>query len=101
MLSMMGVLIAQLYRIQHAPSPNPMFGYYVLGKPIATIFQASALGMVLLGAVRFWRQQSAMARGKVHVRGWEILLITGYVALVCRSRNPKGGRILLTRSRSS
>ncbi|RMX72761.1 hypothetical protein D0869_14286 [Hortaea werneckii] len=63
-LSMIGVIISQLYRLQHSPSPDPVYGYYVLGKPIASIFHASGLGVVLVGAVRFFRQQSAMSIGK-------------------------------------
>lgn len=81
-LSMVGVAIAQLYRLKHSPSPNPVYGYYVLGKPIACIFHASALGVILVGAVRFFRQQSAMSIGKVHAGGWEVLVICGWVFLV-------------------
>lgn len=81
-LSVLGVLIAQLYRLQHAPSPDPVFGYYVLGKPIAAILQASALIIVLVGAHRFWRQQSSMARGTVIVGGWELYLTGSYTVLV-------------------
>ncbi|KAI6857008.1 hypothetical protein KC338_g8237 [Hortaea werneckii] len=81
-LSMVGVAIAQLYRLQHSPSPNLVYGYYVLGKPIACIFHASALGVILVGAVRFFRQQSAMSVGKVHSRGWEVLVVFGWVFLL-------------------
>ncbi|KAI7355820.1 hypothetical protein KC354_g10663 [Hortaea werneckii] len=81
-LSMVGVVISQLYRLQHSPSPNPVYGYYVLGKPIACIFHASALGVILVGAVRFFRQQSAMSIGKVHAGGWEVLVICGWVFLL-------------------
>lgn len=88
-LSMVGVAIAQLYRLQHSPSPNLVYGYYVLGKPIACIFHASALGVILVGAVRFFRQQSAMSVGKVHSRGWEVLVVFGWVFLV--SANAVGG----------
>ena len=72
---MLGTVIAQLYRLQHAPDPSHVFGYYVLSKPLSVVFQASALAMVLLGGIRFWRQQSAMAIGKVHAGGWEIFTI--------------------------
>ncbi|KAI6826235.1 hypothetical protein KC340_g10362 [Hortaea werneckii] len=81
-LSMVGVIISQLYRLQHSPSPDPVYGYYALGKPIASIFHASALGVVLVGAVRFFRQQSAMSIGKVHAGGWEVLVICGWVLLL-------------------
>jgi len=79
---MLGVLIAQLYRLQHAPAPSPVFGYFILSKPIACIFQASALCMALMGAYRFFRQQSAMARGMVHAGGWEVSLSAAFVMLV-------------------
>ncbi|TKA77034.1 hypothetical protein B0A49_02317 [Cryomyces minteri] len=59
-LSMIGVTVAQLFRIQHAPSPSPVFGYFVLGKPLAAVFEAAAILMTLLGAYRSWRQQNAM-----------------------------------------
>lgn len=79
---MLGIVVAQLYRLQHSAIPNPVFGYFVLSKPIAAILQCSALGMVLLGGIRFWRQQSAMARGKVRAGGFEIWLIMAFMGLV-------------------
>lgn len=79
---MLGVLIAQLYRLQHSPTPDPTFGYYVLSKPISCIFHASAAGVAILGAVRFFRQQHSMAIGKVYAGGWELMLIGAYVLLV-------------------
>lgn len=82
-LSMIGVLIAQLYRLQHAPETDPLFGYFVLSRPLACIFQCAAGSMILLGAFRFWRQQNAMARGKVHAGGWEVLTICIGSFLVC------------------
>ncbi|KAI7487998.1 hypothetical protein KC351_g2251 [Hortaea werneckii] len=81
-LSMIGVIISQLYRLQHSPSPDLVYGYYVLSKPIASIFHASALGVILVGAVRFFRQQSAMSIGKVHTGGWEVLVVCGWVCLL-------------------
>ncbi|KAI7512867.1 hypothetical protein KC347_g2152 [Hortaea werneckii] len=81
-LSMVGVIISQLYRLQHPPSPNSVYGYYVLGKPIASIFHASALGVILVGAVRFFRQQSAMSIGKVHAGGWEVVVVCGGMFLL-------------------
>lgn len=79
---MLGVVVAQLYRLQHSATPNPVFGYFALSKPLAAILQCSALGMVLLGGVRFWRQQAAMARGKVHAGGFEVLVIMAFMSLV-------------------
>lgn len=81
-LAMLGVIIAQLYRLQHSPHPDPTLGFFVLSKPISCIFHASAICVALLGSVRFFRQQHAMAIGSVHVGGWEILVIGVYVLLV-------------------
>ena len=81
-LSMIGIFIAQFYRLQHGPDPHGTFGYYALGKPLSVIFQCAALLTALLGGWRFWRQQSAMARGKVHAGGWEILSLGAAVLVV-------------------
>lgn len=81
MLSMIGVMIAQLYRLQHKPNPDDVFGYFVLSKPLSMVFQAAALVVSLMGGIRFFRQQSAMAVGKVHAGGWE-LMGSGIASLV-------------------
>lgn len=81
-LSMIGVLIAQLYRLQHSPTPSQIFGYFLLSKPLACIFQGAALYMACVGACRFFRQQSAMALGKVHAGGWELALSASFVLLL-------------------
>ena len=70
---MIGIFIAQFYRLQHAPSPDRTFGYFAASKPLSCIFQSAALLTVLVGGWRFWSQQSAMARGRVHAGGWEIV----------------------------
>ncbi|OJD29447.1 uncharacterized protein BKCO1_8000022 [Diplodia corticola] len=74
-LSMTGVMIAQLMRLQHAPNPDPRYGYHALGKPLAAVFITAAIAVLILGAFRFWRQQNAIVRGKVFAGGWEILAI--------------------------
>ncbi|KXT07606.1 hypothetical protein AC578_10152 [Pseudocercospora eumusae] len=81
-LSMLGTITAQLYRLQHSPTPDPVFGYFVLSKPLSGIFHCLALAMVLLGAIRYFRQQAAMARGMVHAGGWEIFLIVASMSLL-------------------
>ncbi len=80
---MLGILVAQLFRLQHSPTANPIFGYYVIGKPLAGICQALALYTLLLGAFRFWRLQHAIVRGKTLSGGFEIVLIGLGVLLVC------------------
>lgn len=92
---MLGVIIAQLYRLQHAPTPDPKFGYFVLSKPIASIFHASAICVALLGSVRFFRQQHAMAIGRVQAGGWELLIIGVYVLLVSEQTKALFGRCAL------
>ncbi|KAF2400401.1 hypothetical protein EJ06DRAFT_530379 [Trichodelitschia bisporula] len=74
-LSITGVTIAQLFRLQHAPHPDKHFGFFVVGTPLAACFIAGAIITVTAGAIRFWRQQRAMAQGKVFAGGWEMVLI--------------------------
>lgn len=81
-LSMVGVITAQLFRLQHGVNPSSAFGYFALGIPLASAFNGAALVVVLLGAWRFWRQQNALVRGKVYAGGWEVLCIMGLSILV-------------------
>lgn len=81
-LSMLGVIIAQLFRLNHSASPDPVLGFFVVGVPLATVCNATAMVVIVLGAYRFWRQQSAMVRGKIYAGGWEILTIGALIALV-------------------
>ena len=87
-LSILGTLIAQLYRLQHRENPSNIFGYFVLSKPLSAIFQCAALCIVLVGGIRFWRQQSAMAIGRVHAGGWEVIAVAVGSFLV--SQKPRG-----------
>lgn len=88
--SMVGVIIAQLYRLGDQPQhPSKIFGYFLLSKPLAVVFQSTALCVVLVGSARFWRQQSAMSLGKVHARGWEILTIMAWTLLVGAVSQPR------------
>jgi uncharacterized membrane protein YidH (DUF202 family) len=81
-LSMVGVIIAQLFRLQASALPDGRVGYFVLGVPLAACFICGSIVVVVLGALRFWRQQTAMVRGKVWVGGWEVLGIMGTGVLV-------------------
>jgi uncharacterized membrane protein YidH (DUF202 family) len=85
-LSMIGVVVAQLFRLQHSPTPNSIFGFYVLGKPLACICQGAAIYSLLLGAYRVWRIQNAMVRGKTIAGGFEVFLLGVGVMLVCPFR---------------
>ncbi|KAK0515579.1 hypothetical protein JMJ35_001613 [Cladonia borealis] len=71
-LSIIAVIIAQLFRLEHNANPNKIFGFYALGIPLACTCIGAAMVILLLGAYRFWRQQNAILRGKVHVGGWEV-----------------------------
>lgn len=56
------------------------FGFFMLGIPLACTCTGAAIVIAVLGAYRFWKQQSAMLRGKIHVWGWEMAII-GITAL--------------------
>ena len=79
---MSGVIIAQLFRLQHASNPNMSLGFFVLGIPLAAIFIGFGMVVLLIGAFRFWRQQNAIIRGKVHAGGWEITSMMGFSIIV-------------------
>ncbi|KAG9233166.1 hypothetical protein BJ875DRAFT_379163, partial [Amylocarpus encephaloides] len=90
-LSMMGILIAQLFRLQHTPNPNTHIGFYVLGKPLSCTCQGAAIYALAIGSFRTWRSQNAMVRGKAISGGFEIvalavgllmLLMTLFVLLI-------------------
>ena len=82
-LTMIGVFIAQFFRLQHAEQPNMVFGYYVLGIPLAVICIGGSMVILALGVYRFWRQQNAMLRGKVHAGGWETSAVGLLILVVC------------------
>jgi uncharacterized membrane protein YidH (DUF202 family) len=77
-----GVLIAQLFRLQHSLNPNAHYGFFVLGIPLAVVFLFAAMIVLALGAFRFWSQQRALVRGKVRAGGWEVLVIMGLSVVV-------------------
>jgi len=79
---MTGVLIAQLFRLQHTASPNPDFGFYVIGRPLSITFIGMAILVMLVGTFRFWKLQNGLIRGKAYAGGWEILVIMGLSGLV-------------------
>ncbi|OJD14824.1 hypothetical protein AJ78_04880, partial [Emergomyces pasteurianus Ep9510] len=69
-----GVLVAQLFSLQNRQKPETAFGFYAVGRPLACASHACAIVVAAVGAYRFWRQQNALARGKVHAGGWELNL---------------------------
>ena len=80
---MIGVVVAQLFSLQVSKSPHVALGYFALGKPLAALFQITAIIVTAIGAHRFWRQQMNMSRGKVWAGGWEIYVIMVTMLLVC------------------
>jgi uncharacterized membrane protein YidH (DUF202 family) len=77
-----GVIIAQLFRIQHTISPDPQMGFYAIGEPLSAVFIGMAIFVLLVGAIRFWRLQNALVWGKALVGGWEVFAIMAMSALV-------------------
>ena len=57
-------------------------GFFVLGIPLAAMCIGGSIFILALGAYRFWKQQNAMLRGKVHAGGWDINGMGGIVLLV-------------------
>jgi uncharacterized membrane protein YidH (DUF202 family) len=76
-LSMLGTVIAQLFRLQNAPSPPGVISLYILAIPLACICQGAALLTALTGGHRYWRMQNAMVRGQALAAGWEYWLMIG------------------------
>ncbi|MCJ1396998.1 hypothetical protein MMC11_000190 [Xylographa trunciseda] len=72
MFAVIGVTVAQIFRLKNQGAVNPPFGFFALGIPLACACIGSALVVTIFGSWRFWRQQNALARGKIHAGGWEI-----------------------------
>jgi uncharacterized membrane protein YidH (DUF202 family) len=104
-LSMLGAVIAQLFRLQSSPSPPGVISLYVLSVPLACICQGAALITALAGGHRYWRQQNAMARGQSLASGWEFWLIIGILGSVSdpqpSSYSPFDGMFYLPQKRCS
>ncbi len=81
-LSFLGVIIAQLFRLEHTINPDPIISFYAAGVPLASVCNAAALVVSLLGAYRFWRQQNALTRGKIQAGGWDLLAVGILITLV-------------------
>lgn len=69
---MLGIFIAQLFRLGHSPTPNPTFGFFVAGVPLSSICQGMAIVVLTIGCERFFKLQKTMALGKATSGGWEI-----------------------------
>ncbi|KAF1832367.1 hypothetical protein BDW02DRAFT_571103 [Decorospora gaudefroyi] len=80
LLVMTGIIIAQLFYINHSVEPDPEFGFYKIGRPLSATFIAMAIVVLVVGALRFWRLQHGLVRGKGHAGGWEVVLVMGLSA---------------------
>jgi hypothetical protein len=69
---MLGVFIAQLMRLNHAPNPNPILGYFAVSIPLACICHVMAVIMTVVGCIRFLKYQKTMALGGALSGGWEV-----------------------------
>lgn len=81
-LSMIGIFTTQLFTLQSAHLPDMNLSFFVLGVPLGSVCQAAALVNTIVGAYRFWRLQTAMAKGQACAGGWEILLVSAMITLV-------------------
>ena len=80
---MQGVLIAQLFRLRHIPGlSHSGLSFYEVGVPLSASCHGIAVVVALVGAYRFWKQQSAVSSGKIFSGGWELNLICLFVGLV-------------------
>ncbi|GIC92779.1 DUF202 domain-containing protein [Aspergillus udagawae] len=84
-VAMQGVLIAQLFRLQSTTADHARLSYYTVGIPLAVTCHVIAILIALMGAHRFWRQQSAVAHGKVKAGGWQLNWIGILIGLVGES----------------
>ncbi len=82
---MLGVIIAQVMRLQHTLNPNPVLGFFVVSVPLSCVCQGSAIAISALGAIRFIRYQKEMARRYAVSGGWEIMSVGTLGALVSPS----------------
>ncbi|KAL3253387.1 hypothetical protein ABHI18_009530, partial [Aspergillus niger] len=81
MVAMQGVLIAQLFRLQHLASPDTALGFYEVGIPLAVSCYGVAILIAAMGAYRFWKQQNVVALGTVYAGGWELNCIGVLIGL--------------------
>ncbi|OQE41928.1 hypothetical protein PENCOP_c004G07434 [Penicillium coprophilum] len=71
-IAMQGVLVAQLFRLQRPLTEVDRLSFHEVGIPLSVACHGVAVIVALVGAIRFWRQQNAIARGKVYAGGWEL-----------------------------
>ncbi|EXJ96397.1 hypothetical protein A1O1_01523 [Capronia coronata CBS 617.96] len=70
--AILGAVIAQVLRLHHSLTPNPVIGFFVVSVPLSCVCHVTAIIISALGALRFLRYQKEMARGYAVSGGWEI-----------------------------
>ncbi|KAL6250273.1 hypothetical protein RBB50_002574 [Rhinocladiella similis] len=83
--AMLGVIIAQVMRLQHSIAPNPVLGYFAISVPLSSVCHATAIAVSVVGAIRFFRYQKEMARGFAVSGGWEIKTVGTLATMVMLS----------------
>lgn len=80
MLANIGVIVAQLFALE---ASDTGFGYSSIGKPMAAVCFATAIMIIIQGALRAWRYQRALIRGKALSGGFELMTISTLTLTVC------------------
>ena len=81
-VSAMGTLVIQLFRLEYASDPDPVFGFYIVSKPVAAMLILGSVIVVSMGGYRYLRQQKALLRGKIWAGGVEVTAVGGVISLV-------------------
>ena len=81
-LAAIGTLVIQLFRLEYATDPDPIFGFYIISKPVAAMLIVGSTIISGLGGYRFIRQQKAMLHGKILAGGVEVTAVGGIISLV-------------------
>lgn len=72
MSAIVGTLVAQLFVLE---DNDDGFGYFAIGRPLATLCFVFSICTVLVGTCRTWRHQQAMIHGKALTGGPEIVVL--------------------------
>ncbi|OQE02818.1 hypothetical protein PENVUL_c038G01734 [Penicillium vulpinum] len=86
-VAMQGVLVAQLFRLQRSLVEVDRLSFHEVGIPLSVACHCAAVIIALIGAIRFWRQQNAISRGKIYAGGWELNSV-GILLLAVSSPGP-------------
>jgi hypothetical protein len=64
-MAILGIVAAQIHKIHDSLEPDP--GHQVLGKPQAYVCHILAISVILVGAYRFFRQQTFLVDGRARL----------------------------------